>query len=73
MEELAKHTHTGEYAYDAIKQKLTNYAANYGGQFSAVGVGGNAGHTIISPSAGESQAHNNMQPYITCYMWKRVS
>lgn len=73
VEELAKHTHTGEYAYDAIKQKLTNYAANYGGQFSAVGVGGNAGHTIISPSAGESQAHNNMQPYITCYMWKRVS
>lgn len=24
-------------------------------------------------STGGGQAHNNLQPYITCYMWKRVS
>lgn len=24
-------------------------------------------------STGGEQAHNNLQPYITCYMWKRVS
>lgn len=24
-------------------------------------------------SAGGNQSHNNLQPYITCYMWKRVS
>lgn len=25
------------------------------------------------PSQGESGAHNNLQPYITCYMWKRTA
>ena len=24
-------------------------------------------------SVGGGQAHNNLQPYITCYMWKRVA
>lgn len=24
-------------------------------------------------NTGNSQPHNNLQPYITCYMWKRVS
>ena len=24
-------------------------------------------------SAGGGQAHNNLQPYITCYMWKRIA
>ena len=28
--------------------------------------------TGTSPTGG-GQAHNNLQPYITCYMWKRVS
>lgn len=27
----------------------------------------------FTQSSGGSQAHNNLQPYITCYMYKRVS
>ena len=29
--------------------------------------------SISSGSTGGSQAHNNLQPYITCYMWKRTA
>ena len=32
-----------------------------------------AAATITSDATGGSQAHNNIQPYIATYMWKRVS
>lgn len=28
--------------------------------------------SLQTGNTGDSQAHNNLQPYITCYMWKRV-
>ena len=41
------------------------------------GGGGNAawGYTFnkVTNSSGGGQPHNNMPPFITCYMWKRVS
>lgn len=38
------------------------------------GVGGSVRDPSIgTTSKGGGQAHNNLQPYITCYMWKRVS
>lgn len=47
---------------------------------AAVVVGGTHSHTIDTPyftgttaSQGGSAAHNNLQPYITCYMWKRTA
>lgn len=32
-----------------------------------------AGFVSWTENAGGDQPHNNLQPYITCYMWKRVS
>ena len=29
-------------------------------------------HVVTVDNTGNNQAHNNMQPYITCYMWQRI-
>lgn len=31
------------------------------------------GSNTTAEAAGTTQAHNNLQPYITCYMWKRTA
>ena len=57
--EMPAHTHTGVYT--------TN-----GGGISNPGSGG--GFQVgTSDSTGGGQAHNNLQPYITVYFWKRIA
>ena len=34
---------------------------------------GDHAHTVSVGNTGSSQSHNNMQPYITCYIWKRTA
>lgn len=56
---------------EAPTRDAGNHAHNfdvpyYGGSTGAAG-GGQTG------SAGSDGAHNNLQPYITCYMWKRTA
>ncbi len=32
---------------------------------------GNHSHTVIINNTGENKPHNNLQPYISVYIWKR--
>ena len=61
--ELAKHTHTYQRAI---------YNAGTNGFLSQDGKAG-IGGSYTTGETGESKPHNNLQPYITCYMWKRTS
>ena len=48
---------TGNYTYSAVSADTTS-------------VGGNTGHTHTNSDTGSS---STLQPYITCYMWKRTA
>lgn len=63
IEELAKHTHT---------YQRTIYNAGTNGFLSQDGKAG-IGGSYTTEETGESKPHNNLQPYITCYMWKRTA
>ena len=34
---------------------------------------GNHSHTVNISNTGSNQSHNNIQPYLAVYMWKRLS
>ena len=60
--EMPKHEHH-------IDTRSNNSGA--GNRLIATGTTG-SGSNQDTQSTGGSAAHNNLQPYITCYMWKRV-
>ena len=72
-----KHTYTGfiqcsvssSSTYTAIAHK--RYTAD--GAATPPSMNSTGAHTHTVNETGSSLEHNNLQPYITCYMWKRVS
>lgn len=72
-----KHTYTGfiqcsvsgSSTYTAIAHK--KYTADGTNTPPSMNSSGSHSHTVENTGSGNS--HNNLQPYITCFMWKRVA
>lgn len=62
IDEMPRHQHQAGYTGSGTSQKLYGW---YGTSGSAM--------AYENLATGGSQAHNNLQPYITCYMYKRIS
>lgn len=62
VSEIPSHNHGAYYTGSSTGDKYYNW----------YGASGNAmAYDIINTGGGG--AHNNLQPYITCYMWKRTA
>lgn len=64
VEEIPSHIHSVGTWYNSSTGAWGNAGANNEGTYTE--------GAIATNSTGGNQAHNNMQPYITCYMFKRV-
>lgn len=67
-DELASHSH--DYSYTSVgfnQSAAIHFAAN------GDTVLGNVTNTKTTAESGGDNPHNNMPPYIVCYMWKRMA
>ncbi len=78
----------GEIAHTLTTEEMPSHYHRTDGNGGHYGWGGNPGGwrwggdeggfaadlgTVNTGNAGGNRAHNNLPPYITCYMWKRVA
>ena len=66
------HTHTYTRYYGGGAGVCPDGSSDQG-SYQETSSNGNHSHTITINNTGSSQAHNNIQPYISVYIWKRLS
>jgi len=75
---MPSHNHSGirgsTYGNISISQNGGSGGPNFGLN-GTTGTGPGAGTTnqMFTTNTGGGQAHNNMPPYITCYIWRRTA
>ena len=82
---VVSHTHTGStnttgaHTHTYSRRNASPFIAGTGGSYALSGTtgttdpAGDHSHTFTTASTGSSGTNANLQPYITVFMWKRVS
>lgn len=71
----------GEKEHTLTVDEMPSHKHDFGQQFTTTSnLSGSYGYYMIAgtqtdviKNTGGNQPHNNLQPYITCYMWKRIA